>query len=162
MLLHCKHNGTTLILRSNACHRMNIWKRKRQYFFRRKMWAGLANNDSWCFFILKYGWSLEAEGLQSKPLHLSKRILYLVDSPPGILRGFTISGVFWLFGAFHPFSRFSRVTGEEEVAGKRQTAKWENPDFCQMEKFTSRFLASSLPLILKTFQILLLLSVTEN
>ena len=86
------------------------------------MWAGLANNDSWCFFILKYGWSLEAEGLQSKPLHLSKRILYLVDSPPGILRGFTISGVFWLFGAFHPFSRFSRVTGEEEVAGKRQTA----------------------------------------
>ena len=115
-----------------------------------------------CFFILKYGWSLEAEGLQSNPLHLSKRILFLVDSPPGILRGFTISGVFWLFGAFHPFSRFSRVTGEEEVAGKRQTAKWENPVFCQMEKFTSRFLASSLPLILKTFQILLLLSVTEN
>ena len=29
MLLHCKHNGTTLILQSNACHGMNIWKRKR-------------------------------------------------------------------------------------------------------------------------------------
>ena len=33
------------------CHGMNIWKRKRQYFFRRKMWAGLANNDSWCFLF---------------------------------------------------------------------------------------------------------------
>ena len=55
----------------------------------------------------------------------------------------------------------------ESLVRKKWPANGKRPNgkiqiFCQMEKFTSRFLASSLPLILKTFQILLLLSVTEN